>query len=215
MLRGIYISMENVWNKIAYKYDRLWVQKYSLKPTRNRVIEIVKSHFREGEFTLLDLGCGTGQLVSELSSLYTDSKFFSIDKSNEMISYASKNNIGEYICCNIDDCDLAKYIPKQSIDIIVCCHSFPYYTKKSLVLSKLKEVLKPNGIIIFVQASINNLYDKGVMSIIEKTAEKAEYLSRENFRKLVEQEYKIEKEFKIKERFFMPSICGFVLVNQI
>jgi ubiquinone/menaquinone biosynthesis C-methylase UbiE len=116
---------------------------------------------------------------------------------------------------NIDECVLTKTIPRESVDIITCCHSFPYYRDKCRVLQKLYDTLKPGGIAIFVQASINNVYDRLVMAVIERTAERAEYLSRHDFRTLAEPLFTVQSTFQIKERFFMPSICGFGLEKRV
>lgn len=49
------------------------------------------------------------------------------------------------------------------------------------------------------------------MSVVEKTAEKADYLSKSNFKKLFESKFEIIEEFEIKEKFFMPTLAGFVM----
>jgi len=49
------------------------------------------------------------------------------------------------------------------------------------------------------------------MAVVEKTAEKADYLSIVDFKKLFEKDFEILEDFKIKEKFFMPTIAGFVM----
>jgi hypothetical protein len=78
-------------------------------------------------------------------------------------------------------------------------------------LQKLYDILKPGGTAIFVQASVNNLYDRLVMAVVERTAERAEYLSRREFCRLAAPLFIVKSTFNVKERVFMPSICGFVL----
>ena len=96
-------------------------------------------------------------------------------------------------------------------DIVTCCHSFPYYDNKAIVINNINRILKNKGYAIFVQASINNQYDKLVMSIVEKTAEKAQYLSKSEFKKLFESRFEIIEEFEVKEKFYMPTLAGFVM----
>jgi len=206
----------SVWDRLANNYDRLWVQKYSLAPTRLKVMEILSSLPENPEMLLLDLGCGTGQLLYELKNKYAGVKLSGVDKSSEMIRTAQAKKIGaELFCLNIDRDELPEKINENKPDVIVCCHSFPYYNDKQAVLNKLFNALKTDGILIFIQASVNNLYDRLIHSAVIRTAEPGEYLSIKAFRDLVSTKFVIKQEFKIKKRFYMPSICGFVLVKRL
>ena len=55
------------WDFWADRYDRLWVQKHSLGPTREYVLETLDEAVRRGEVSvcakLMDLGCGSGILA--------------------------------------------------------------------------------------------------------------------------------------------------------
>jgi len=205
-----------VWDKLAAKYDRLWVQKYLLGPTRTKIASLLSERFGGRGFALLDAGCATGQLLHEIKNRQEGVLLFGIDKSGEMIRRAKERAPrANLFCADLDSRDLTSYISENSLDAITCCHSFPYYRDKKAVLANLKKVLKDDGVMIFAQASINNMYDRLVMAAVEKTAEPAEYLSRRDFRRLAEAEFSILSEFAVKERFYMPSICGFVLVKRL
>ena len=202
--------MESVWDKLANEYDRMWVQKYSLGPTRRKVIEqIGMLSDQSGSLCLLDVGCGTGQLVDEISRLYPDIDCTGIDQSEYMIDQAlARNNNAQFFVSSAED--IGKLI-NGTYHIITCCHSFPYYLDKEKVLENVVQLLAPDGYIVFVQATINSLYDYLIMSYVEKKAEKAEYLSSEKFKNLLKPfSFILVDEFKIKERFYMPSISGFV-----
>ena len=111
--------------------------------------------------------------------------------------------------------DRLDVFPENSFDFITCCHSFPYYSNKSFVLEQLSSLLKDDGIAIFAQASVNTLYDKIAMKVIEATAEKAGYLSRGDFLKIAEEYFALGEQFEVREKWFMPSICGFVMRKRI
>ena len=56
-----------IWNFWAKRYERLWVQKYSLKPTRDYVANTISKYIKsEGITKILDLGCGPGELIRDL-----------------------------------------------------------------------------------------------------------------------------------------------------
>ena len=201
-----------VWDSLAEKYDRLWVQNHSLAPTRNIVKNLILDHFGGADFTLLDVGCGTGQLLAELRECLPSCRLIGVDKSPAMIRQAqSRDQSIEVYCADADNDDLFRIVPEGSVDAVVCCHSFPYYKNKAVVLTKLYNILATGGIAVFAQASINNLYDKLILRAVEATAEKAEYLSRTGFRNLAEGSFEVMAEFSVHERFFMPSIRGFIL----
>lgn len=207
MSRGV-----KVWNRLSAKYDKLWVQKYSLNPTRRKVTEIIKSIDKETSFSILDVGCGTGQFLNEIKTLYPEAITYGIDYSQGMLGEAIKKNKHTYflkgdICSSLPE----NFINQNSIDIVTCMHSFPYYNDKVRALKNIRAFLKPSGYAIFVSASINNVYDKFVMWFIEKTASDAVYLSKKDMRKLLKEEFNIVDEFVIKERIFMPTIWGFVV----
>jgi ubiquinone/menaquinone biosynthesis C-methylase UbiE len=199
-----------VWNKLATKYDRLWVQKYSLEPTRRKVMVLIGG-FNFQEATVLDLGCGTGQLLDEIGRFYPKYKLYGIDKSEEMLKVAKSKRIqANWIHHNLD-ADHINELEGKKFDLIICSHSFPYYKKKEHVLNQVAQYLKEDGIAIFTQASINNRYDDFAMKIIEKTAESAAYVSKAAFKKLVSGKFTITYTFTIAEKWYMPSICGFVM----
>lgn len=196
-----------IWDKLAAKYDSLWVQKYSLSPTRREVLrQITKIRPK----SMLDLGCGTGQLIEAVEH-QEHCYCVGIDKSSEMIELARvKNPDATFIVADIS-AGMPQQLYGQQFDLITCTHSFPYYSQKARAFEVVAELLSLHGAAIFVQASINNSYDSAVMAVIEKTAEKAEYLSGAEFSALAAKQFVIAEEFLIRERWFMPSICGFVL----
>jgi ubiquinone/menaquinone biosynthesis C-methylase UbiE len=202
----------SVWNKLSKKYDHIWLQKYSLIPTRKKVLELVEQ-LLEGKVScsLFDCGCGTGQLLSELSQRFPQVKLYGMDAAGQMINKAKeKNTAAIFSVGDICETQIKDFIAENSIDIITCCHSFPYYLDKNHALNNFYKILKPGGSIIFVQGSVNNLYDKLVMWFVEKTASKADYLSKNQMCELLLERFKVIDAFTIKERFFMASICGFV-----
>ena len=199
----------SIWDNLAEKYDSLWVQKYSLTPTRRRVLAILKNC--KQDFSMLDIGCATGQLLSEVRGEFPDSKLYGIDKSMNMIEQARSRNIDAKLDCVYAE----EYDSTIKFDVITCCHSFPYYQDKVLVLQKIASLLEDRGMAIFIQGSINSVYDKVIMSLVELTAEKADYLSQKDFIDLDAEFFVLEENFKIKEKWFMPSLCGFVLRKKI
>lgn len=198
------------WDKLAEKYDELWVQKYSLLPTRR---EILKRIYKIRPKSILDVGCGTGQLLEEICKGDSNIALYGIDYSPEMIEKAESKGINAIFSCEnisfVDEKD-----SREKVEMICCSHSFPYYHNKEHVVSVFESLLTKGGVVICVQSCDNNLFDKIVLRFVEKTATKAEYLSSEKFKKLFFEKFAIVEEFKIKEKWYMPSICGFVMTKR-
>ncbi|MHB1485329.1 MAG: class I SAM-dependent DNA methyltransferase [Saccharofermentanales bacterium] len=203
----------SVWNKLSRKYDNIWLQKYSLLPTRKKVIEIIRSRYgSDSDISLFDSGCGTGQFLKEIKDAYPKIILSGMDIAAEMINIAKEKKIqATFFNGNICDISLKNHIPENSIDIVSCCHSFPYYLDKKTALRNIHDILKPGGYAIFVQGSVNNFYDKMIMRIIAKTTSESEYLSKQDMCDLVKDYFYVEDVFTIRERFYMASICGFVV----
>lgn len=205
------MNKEKIWDFWAKRYDRLWVQKVSLGPTRKQIVLYLKKILKEDKaYRILDVGCGIGQTLRDIQSTFKDYpiELFGIDFSKEMIGRAkmmSQDIAYEQIdVMNID-------MLKKKYDIIICTHSFPYYKDQSLVLHKFRELLTDKGYLLMAQVSRNNIYDHVAMFFVKLTTGKAKYPSVEAIQTMAEKLFRCEEVIKIKERFYMPSIYFFIL----
>jgi len=203
----------NIWNFWAKKYDRLWVQKYSLGPTRNYISKIIEEENQEDEsLKVLDLGCGPGQLISILEKKYNNFKITGIDFSEEMLRISRlRNPKTKHIHLNVKDLDKVK----DKYNIIICTHSLPYYKDLDKVIIDLHRLLSDNGKIYISFASGNTFYDKLALFFVKLTTGPAHYPSDDEFRKLISKHFLVEYFTIIKERFFMPDIAVYKLGKDI
>ncbi len=199
--------MHNIWNFWADKYDKLWVQKYSLKPTRAYISEALDD-INYKNIKILDLGCGTGELISELMQKFSNAEVTGIDFSEKMLEISNKRNpSAKHI--KMDTAELSKLEGKY--DLVVCTHSLPYYKEPKNVFKELHRVLKRDGRILVGFASGDSFYDKFILSFVKLTTGKANYPSDKNFRLLIHPYYEIENFKIIKEKSFMPRIAVYTL----
>ena len=208
-----------VWDYWADKYEKLWVQKYSLAPTRRVIVrEILASLEGQEHCRILDVGCGTGQLLrdirEEMEARYPECELelMGIDISHRMIEEAQKKSKGQvgsamiaYACIDVDSFqgEIGSY------DCIVCSHSFPYYPKKRETLKKFARLLKPGGQLYLAQASVNTFYDRLIMPLVKLTTSKASYPGVRELNRLLTEDFATVKNVRIKEKFYMPSIYLF------
>lgn len=203
------MKKSDIWNFWAAKYDKLWVQKYSLKPTRNYILSsISQNHKSDDNIKVLDLGCGPGELIEELNSQFNNIDIIGIDFSEGMLEVSKrKNPYATHI--KMDVADLYKL--KGEFDIIICTHSLPYYKEPKKVMVELNRLLKDDGKILMGFASGDNLYDKLSLSFVKLTTGPANYPSDEKFRELIIPNLQVEKLKIIKEKLFMPRIAVYTL----
>lgn len=229
-----------IWDYWADKYEKLWVQKYSLTPTRQMILHELEPLVADaGKFRVLDVGCGTGQLLREMQQRFAgmELELTGIDISAKMIAEAQRKSSGISYWCNgveglFDGASLAEGgaskctevtsgqrqagEPSAGYDLIVCTHSFPYYPEKAEVLARFAGLLKPGGHLFLAQASENTLYDHLVMPFVKFTTSKAQYPSVKVLNHMLLKHFATVKNVLIKERFYIPSIYLFVAkTNQI
>jgi len=199
-----------IWDFWAKHYEQLWVQKHSLKPTRELVINELANIINGAgyqEINLLDVGCGTGQLLQDIREKYPNwnINLTGVDKSAQMITKAVEKKLINAEFIRGDAVKLP--FKKEKFEIITCCHSFPYYQDKQKALKELLRVLKPGGYLLLVQASENSKYDKLILKVVKITTSKASYPSVDQLREMVSKtKGKIHKQKRLNSKFFLPSI---------
>ncbi|PRP78701.1 hypothetical protein PROFUN_13440 [Planoprotostelium fungivorum] len=116
--------------------------------------KIVNNHKDNGGAlnTLLDIGCGPGQIAHELSKQFT--KVIAIDPSSNMISMAREHLSGvkcetEFHQGSVED---MPYLSSNSVDLAIAgqaAHWFDF----SLAWKELHRILKPGGTVAFIAYS--------------------------------------------------------------
>lgn len=199
------MSNHQVWDFWASHYDHLWVQKWSLRPTRKTILAHL-SQFLPGDkkVEILDMGCGTGQLLEKLSLKFEEHNLSltGVDYSEKMIENAKLERPDIAFVHS----DVMAFSSSFQYDIIIVSHSFPYYEDQPAALKKLSELLKPEGTIIITNASATTLYDKLTLLMIKLTTWWAHYPSMQELQLNTEQHFDEVAVSKVKTRWFVPTI---------
>lgn len=199
---------KKIWDFWANKYDRLWVQKLSLKPTRDKISDLIGKEFNKENLKIIDIGCGPGELINQLQDKSNNLEFTGVDFSKEMIKQSQlKNAHAKHYLLDVNDLDNLN----KTYDILTCTHSLPYYKDVKEILNKFANKLNPNGTIYLAFASGDSLYDKIVLSFVKLTTGPAKYPSDKTFRKLLPESLEIQSRQVIKKRWYMPTIALYVL----
>jgi ubiquinone/menaquinone biosynthesis C-methylase UbiE len=135
------------FSKDAPTYDQS--QRYS--SLRAAYPTIAKEAFRQPFQAVLDIGCGTGGLLSVIHEQREAAKLFGLDLSEEMIALAR---------AKLRNADLrvgdSEHLPYENgaFDLVTCTFSFHHYPNPKAVLTEVQRVLREGGRLIMADPSI-------------------------------------------------------------
>lgn len=125
----------------AKKYDQTIVYKNP----RNNYHKILQMLDTLEFANVLDVGCGTGEMLRLISEKYNSVEAYGIDLSDEMIKIA-KAKLSPDINLFVGD---SEHLPfsDETFEVLLCMESFHHYPNPDNVLKEFKRVLKPNGVL--------------------------------------------------------------------
>ncbi|WP_208590230.1 class I SAM-dependent methyltransferase [Gracilibacillus suaedae] len=137
-------SSEHFWDQIASKYDQIENKDEQIY---NTIIKRTKTHLKASD-TVLDYGCGTGLISTELAEYVKE--IHAIDISSNMIEIAEKKakkrNIANihYSHSTIFD----KKYKEGSLDVILVFHVLHLLEEEHIALQRMNDMLKSDEFLI-------------------------------------------------------------------
>ena len=187
-----------IWNRYQKIYDKLYVQRVSLKPTRDAVLHCTDTLPHPPQ-SILDIGCATGQLLAQLSGKYPDACCAGIEPST-MCFEASKRGL------NVLNLPFEAFQTEKKYDLIVCTHAFPYIENQPLALEKINHLLSDCGVLIIAHAESNTLYDRLALSVVKLTTSKAHYPSAKQMKQWLDTYFNAPLRIRVNAKY-IPSIA--------
>src|SRR4051812_39844818 len=124
--------------KAAERYDEKWA--FYLETTTRETLRRLPM---TPAARVLDVGCGTGELLRRLRAKYPDAVLAGLDPVAEMLAVAREKLSGK------EDLRLgyADSLPwaAGTFDIVVSCNMFHYITHPVVALQEMTRVLRPGG----------------------------------------------------------------------
>ena len=203
------MSSSRIWDFWSRHYERLWVQKWSLKPTREAVMADLKRLYQENAvFTLLDAGCGVGELLEEIHAAFPKARIYGLDYSAGMTKKARKRVPEGFICHQaVEELEAIKQTGFPEVfDLILCTHSFPYYKDQERVLQLFHQRLASGGRLFLAFASASTFYDRRIMPLVKLTTGNASYPPVAKLRRMAADLFVTEKEENAAKHFWMPTL---------
>lgn len=134
------------FDEVAHNYDEIPF----FKTSATHVAEMILNHTKLRTLEVLDVACGTGNVVVECASRLPEATFDAIDISEGMLAKAKENAAKK----NLDNIafhlqDVTKLDMKKKYHVITCAYALFFLADAIATLKSLVAHLRPNGIVIF------------------------------------------------------------------
>jgi ubiquinone/menaquinone biosynthesis C-methylase UbiE len=164
------------FEKWALSYDRSRLNELVFFPgIRTCQMEIARWQTARGPkpYRLLDVGCGTGSLVSLIARDPDAELLVGLDYASAMVEqstrkFAQAEQSGRLRAVRAD----AEHLPfgDASFDVVTCCHSFHHYPHQAAVVRGFRRVLRPGGLLLLIDGFRDNVigwvvFDVGVATV--------------------------------------------------
>lgn len=140
------------FTRAARKYDgsHAGVYKMCRKDYPDILAEIKKEPFKR----LVDIGCGTGPMITLLAEEFPESHYTGIDLTPAMIEVAKQKHLpnAEFV---VGDAENLPFEP-DSFDVAICSESFHHYPNPQAFFDSVYRVLKPGGKLILRDVTFNS-----------------------------------------------------------
>jgi ubiquinone/menaquinone biosynthesis C-methylase UbiE len=127
--------------RLAPQYERRW--SFYVRATCRETLARLRNKPTD---SVLDVGCGTGALLSQVSASYPQARLAGIDPSPEMLAIA-RERLASGIELQQGWAESIPY-PDGSFDAVVSCNVFHYIRDPLLALKDMLRVLRPGSTMV-------------------------------------------------------------------
>lgn len=120
--------------------------------------------------SIVDLGCGPGQLTPRLRERWPDATILGVDSSASMIERAVRDNTDPQADYRLSD--LRAWQPEQPVDLIVSNATFQWVPDQLDIIPALREYVAPGGVLAF---QVPDNYEAPSHSLLHRLADEQPY----------------------------------------
>ncbi len=141
------------FTKWSNQYDSGILTSWLERMQKHALQEILKNKTDAPSVAILDIGCGTGQLLSKLALKYKTAKLIGIDLTPAMLKIA-KQKLKPYKNIQLQEASVEKLPFKdKSFDYVLTTEAFHHFPDPNKALQEMKRVLKDNSKIILIDVN--------------------------------------------------------------
>ncbi len=130
--------VQEEYSQLAHVYDDRW--KHYVRATIHETLK--RLEVRPG-LEILDVGCGTGALLSALERRHPKLMLAGVDPTMAMLEIA-RSRVSENVALEQSRAESLPF-DGASFDVVLSCSMFHYVRRPLLALEEMKRVLKPGG----------------------------------------------------------------------
>jgi ubiquinone/menaquinone biosynthesis C-methylase UbiE len=143
--------MSNLLSNLYWDIYSLTYELVDNLPIHREELIQVSNILRENNpETILDVGCGTGNLISILSDYLPSTHLYGMDISQSMLKKTAKKVSSKNVKLLRWDIDCGLPFPNEFFDGISCIHVLNYLKNPSFVCNEFARTLKKNGNLVLV-----------------------------------------------------------------
>lgn len=165
------------FEKWALSYDRSWLNELVFFPSIRACQRAIRDwQLARGPrpFRMLDVGCGTGSLLSIISRDPLAEQLVGLDYAEEMVrragaKFAAAENPERLLAVRGD----AERLPFAdcAFDVVTCCNSFHHYPHQPEAVAGFRRVLAPGGMLVLIDGFRDNVIGWIVFDVMVALAE--------------------------------------------
>jgi ubiquinone/menaquinone biosynthesis C-methylase UbiE len=131
------------FNRWAATYDRSLMQRWFFGPVHAKMIHLlIHEGPKDPKCSIIDIGCGTGRLLQDISTQWPQAQLFGIDPAEEMLCEAHRHNPNAmFLLAPAESLPL----PDQTADLVLSSISFHHWADPQKGVQEVARVLRPGG----------------------------------------------------------------------
>lgn len=128
------------FNRWSRTYDDSWIQRYADR-VHGEMLDVVAREVG-APTTILDVGCGTGRLLSKVHTLFPSAQLVGIDPADGMVAIARNRLPSAAIHVGV-----AESLPLEdsSVDVVLSSISFHHWSDQPGAVKEIRRVLRSGG----------------------------------------------------------------------
>lgn len=147
-------------------YDAESLQALTYRPIHKVIIRWLSD---TQPSAVLDLGCGTGQLLADLTTTFPDAHLVGLDLSSGMLTEAKARVAGAGVGLVLGDAQHLPF-PPDTFDVVTCNESFHWYPDQNAALEQLATTMRPKGRLVIASIAATTRTGEAVVRRLSRAS---------------------------------------------